>query len=558
MRSGLDRRIAAILAVLALAAVFVATSPDARFEADDAFDYASAVERAQYKDLLNPYHPIYLPIAKAVDSTLDTFIEVRSLDVLVVLGSMFTTGALVLFYKALKKWFGASPAQALFGAASLGTTYFVWRYAGEAEIYAFATFAGALLLWACVSWKPSRWTFIGLAALMVLAVLSHSVNAALVLATPLILNRRGWTWAQMAAVGGIAAALLLPALVIIYEIARTSNFGPASEASLIGFYLGDGIETTPNLRDLVLAIGVLGSVFVASNALFVFEPTRSRLDSMFGANSIADEIVMGATTPTWIGVAGLIAMILAGAAVAALLWRLIRAGTNEQEPKVSLAPAIVWCVAYAVVVLRGGVVSQPEVWALFPLALWSLVVGITVRRGVTSWQLAGVPATLLLATVIAGLLPLYTGADRMAETSEWLIAETREGDLVLTADSAGLARYLAYESPAHAAHIGYQGRDEVGAEMIEHMSSLLAENAPALAFVEYLASSGSIDGYHPVGDQPGRLFITADVFDPPDWLRSAKPLATQALIEMGQEHGDLFRPVDDDPNTLIRISDMDR
>src|SRR5690606_12791655 len=113
MRSGLDRRIAAILAVLALAAVFVATSPDARFEADDAFDYASAVERAQYKDLLNPYHPIYLPIAKAVDSTLDTFIEVRSLDVLVVLGSMFTAGAIVLFYKALKKWFGASPAQAL-------------------------------------------------------------------------------------------------------------------------------------------------------------------------------------------------------------------------------------------------------------------------------------------------------------------------------------------------------------------------------------------------------------------------------------------------------------
>src|SRR5690606_27606987 len=255
---------------------------------------------------------------------------------------------------------------------------------------------------------------------------------------------------------------------------------------------------------------------------------------------------------------GLIAMILAGGAIVALLWKLIRAGANAQKPKVSLAPAILWCTVYGAVVLRGGVVSQPEAWALFPMALWSLVVGMTVRRGVTSWQLAGVPATLLLATVIAGLLPLYTGTDRLAEASEWLTAETREGDLVLTADSAGLARYLAYESPAHAAHIGYQGRDEVGAEMIEHMSSLLAENAPALAFVEYLASSGSIDGYHPVGDQPGRLFITADVFDPPDWLRSAKPLATQALIEMGQEHGDLFRPVDDDPNTLIRISDMDR
>src|SRR5690606_5805860 len=325
--------------------------------------------------------------------------------------------------KALKKWFGASPAQALFGAASLGPTYFVWRYAGDAEIYAFATFAGALLLWACVSWKPSRWTFIGLAALMVLAVLSHSVNAALVLATPLILNRRGWTWAQMAAVGGIAAALLLPALVIIYEIARTSNFGPASEASLIGFYLGDGIETTPTLKDLALTVGVLGSVFVASNALFVLEPTRSLLDLMFGANSIADEMVMGATTPTWVGVAGLIAMILAGGAIVALLWKLIRAGANAQKPKGSLAPAILWCAVYGAVVLRGAVVSQPEDWALFRLALWSLVGGMTVRRGGTSWQPAGVPASLLLATVIAGLLPLYTGTDRLAEASEWLTAE---------------------------------------------------------------------------------------------------------------------------------------
>ena len=136
------------------------------------------------------------------------------------------------------------------------------------------------------------------------------------------------------------------------------------------------------------------------------------------------------------------------------------------------------------------------------------------------------------------------------------LPETRAA--ALTAYSAGHARYLAYESPPHAAHKGYQGRDEVGAAMIEHMSSLLAENAPAMAFVEYLASSGSVDGYHPVGDEPGRLFITADVFDPPDWLRSAKPLAAQALIELGREHRDLFHPVDADPDILVRIGDMDR
>ena len=59
-----QRLIALCLVVVAGSAIYLVTSPDNRFEADDAYDFAAAVEYGEFGSLISPYHLAYLPLVK--------------------------------------------------------------------------------------------------------------------------------------------------------------------------------------------------------------------------------------------------------------------------------------------------------------------------------------------------------------------------------------------------------------------------------------------------------------------------------------------------------------
>ena len=51
-----------------------------------------------------------------------------------------------------------------------------------------------------------------------------------------------------------------------------------------------------------------------------------------------------------------------------------------------------------------------------------------------------------------------------------------------------------------------------------------------------------------------RLFLTADIFDPLEWLGAAKLLSAEALVELGDDYGHLFRAVASG-RVLARVTD---
>ncbi len=160
-----------------------------------------------------------------------------------------------------------------------------------------------------------------------------------------------------------------------------------------------------------------------------------------------------------------------------------------------------------------------------------------------------VVVALFINSLVSGFFPLYLGENRHAILGAWFVENASPGDLVLTADSAGLARYLGYRSEAHAAHIGIHS-----AEDVPLIGDLIERGATTREILVTVHDRGQVSGHKAITGVDGRLFVTRDMFSPPSWLEAANPEAAKALRALGTQVGDRFEAV---PGTiyLVRVTD---
>lgn len=540
---------AALIFGLLFLAYFL-TQPSARFEADDAYDYAALVERGEFADLLNPYHPIYLPVVKTVYYVARVFGDTfDALMIFRILGAALAALTALLVYSIVSEL--ASEKIALFAAGGLAASYGFWRYAAEAEVYAFAFAAGAFLVWIGLRARSA----ILVAASAVVAVLAHALNAGAVLILPYILRKRGWAWSRIATVGALGAVLGLATTYLIYRIAVTSDLMYQADASsYMGFYLGEGLGAVSSPKNVLLGIGVLGSVVFAPNFLMILPPSREVLVDLFSANAIGDEVIMGTTNPLWIGIAGAVVTVaavgVAGYAIVGGAIQTVRGGIGEGR-RLLLVVSLLWALGcFAVIVWTGGP-TQPEVWLVFLVPFWMLL-GSLIKEPDRASGFKLVPALLAVSTLIAGLLPIHVGENRQATLGRWLVEHLEPGDVLVTADSSGFARYVGYFSATDAVHIGYNGSQDDSVETIETLSQLLQTDADNMEIADLFASVYLLSGAHRTAGT-GELYFTADVLDPPSWMRAARPGPSAALLDLADVGSGMFEPVTEDGWILRRI-----
>jgi hypothetical protein len=344
--------------------------------------------------------------------------------------------------------------------------------------------------------------------------------------------------------------LLVPILFGVYRYSVDHDIAGAPETDFATFYIGDGTQADTRPRDLILTVGIVGSLIIASNALFLYEPVRALITEILPTRALTDELYMGATAPEWLGWIAPVSMAAALVSLVALALHLELVGSfRSTEGKF----VIIWMTVYSCIVIVGGNVTQPEVWLLLLLPVWVLVVLSLPVRLVSSRLLLLVAGSLALNSLISGLLPLYTSDDRQANLTVWLESNTTTSDLVLTADGAGLARYIAYYHPPQAAHIGGRSAANGAVDEVETLWDMIIDRVPTREIIGYLGDRELLSGHRgqPAGD--GNLYATRDFFVPPSWLEAANPDVAQTLAEMGKKYSHMFRPVDGSDLYLVRI-----
>lgn len=535
------------IGLIVLSVVYLVTSPDHRQEAEDSYDYAAAVEFGEFADLLYPYHLLYLPLVDSFYTPAKALgIADRAHPLMVLLGAVTAAATVVLFVSLLRRWLQIPWAVAVFGGGALAFSYGFWRYSGEAEVYALASLIAVVLLWTAVTVSPSRRGIALLAAVIVLAIGTHILNAALVIALPYLLSKRGWRLQELGALTVSSAVLLGAFLAGIYWYALERGVPLASDG-FVGFYLSTGGPGATSVSDLLAGIAVLGAAISAPNFVYILEPGRSLLTQLFPGMSLEDELVMGTSAPTWLGLVAVLTLVVLGVSAVILARRFrVRPFLVTAEGRF----LALWLLAYLAVVVWGGNARVPEVWLMILVPLWAFVVGMLRGSAVRNAEMVLLVGALALHSLVGGFAPLQLGEDRLETTSAWLATHAGENDVLVTADSSKRARYVAYQTPAHASHIGV-GPDPIGD--IQLFESLVTAQAPTSEIIAALNAANRMYGYRPTPVEDGQLYITADMFDPPPWLEAQRPEAADALRSLGPRIGQHFTPI---PNTdyLIRTN----
>jgi hypothetical protein len=538
--------------VAVISILYLATSPDNRFEADDAYSFAAAVEHGDFGSVVNPYHLGYVPLLKAIHAPVKAVAPgLDALPFMAAVGAVAGAITVVIFYLLLIDWLQATKAQAIFGAAALGVSYGFWRYTAEAEVYALAALAAVLLLLVAVRMRPGWLAVVVIAALACFAVLAHALNLALIVALPVLLIQRGWQWHRVIVSAAVFGTAMVAITLGAYSLARANGIDAALDTSYIGFYVGGESGNRLALGDIAPTIGIIGSTVIAANSVFVFEEVRDFLTTAYPANAIADEVTMGATAPEWLRYLAPVLWLGSLIALAVLLWRLRSARFASWKDGYTL---YIWLGAYLAIVLIGRGIIQPEVWLLALVPFWAIVVGAMQRvdmRGKLPWV---VVAFLAANSVVNGFMPIYLGENRLEEFARWPISNVSQGDLILTADSSSTARFLAYQSPAHTAQIGV-GPPEMALENIELLGEMIERELTTAQILKELDARGLIEGFKQISEQAGTLYITRDLFDPPSWLEAARPESADALRALEEQIGHLFFAVDDSDLYLVRATD---
>jgi hypothetical protein len=508
-----------LVAVLGTAAVYALTGPGNRSEADDAFWFAYDIEHADLRELVGDRHTahlLFLPLARGLFNLLRLLgIDGRAYDAVRLTNCLLAAAAVVLFGVVLRRRLRLSWFAAVTGAAGLAVSYGFWRYANETEAYAAAIFVIVLLCLVGFSGLRSTTAVVTAGALAALGTLIHIlgvVPAVVVVPFMLMLERR---------------ARDLAIYVVSYTaLAGTIAYGAFRYAAppgqgFAGYLLGRSPGANYSPRAIPESVLSLAQDIATSSFLFAYDGIARRLVAAFPTQYLMEEQYAGASADGIVRTVPLVTVPMLVLLAAVLVWSMRRQMLNHDRPRTvagPLAAVAAWTVAYWLVVV-GQSSSAPEAWIPLLPAVWILIAVIVFDRAHDRTQRVLVVAllvALLVHNLAGGFWMMHSRAtDFNAVKARWLLDNARNGDVILTADGAVFERYLRYYSPAKVISLEGLPPDELA-------------NA-------YAAAAG----------QPGRVFATEGVFNPPSQLRAFDQVSFYAIDRFASDLRNEFRKVHD-------------
>lgn len=482
-------------AFLVLAVFYAVTAPANRTEADDALWYAADVERLEWPGLFQPLHLLYLPLGRAAWQAAKGFGgPERAYPLLALLGAICMAAAMVVAWDLLVRRLNVRPLQAACATGLLAFSYGVWRYAAEAEVYAPAFLGSAVLAHLALAAHPGAWNRVGLVVSGAATPFLYSlaVGAAAVAVPVARLSRHGWRE---------TAAYVVPTGVLGVGLATLGYVAAGRPgSSLIEFYRGgEGGLWLGSVADLGRHLLAASQVLVSGNFVLVYETVREALPGWLPGRMLQDELYAGIHAPPLIGWLAPLTLL---ALFSCVIWFVLAVRRPERSAarRAARRMGAAWLAAHVLLGVAFSRAGQPEVWLLAVFPAWLLAVSLLVPDGDAVAPTGALCAALMVHNAIGGLAVYQSvDGDRHRAKATWLVETSVAEDVILTAESAGFARYLSYWAPSNVVNLQFLPLDTLG---------MVYDSA---------VSSGA------------RVFATGEVFDPPEHYRALRPILADSL-----------------------------
>jgi hypothetical protein len=508
-----------LVAILGLSLMYVLTGPGNRSEADDAFWFADDIEHGTIRKLFGDAHTahlLFLPLGRGLFNTLRLVgIDVRAYDAVRLTNCLVAATAVVLFGSMLRRRFGLSMFAARTGAAGLAVSYGFWRYANETEAYAVAILLIVVLCLVGFSGLRSTTHVIVASVVAALGAFIHvlGVIPALVVVPFILLWER-----RIRDVTVYLLGFAILAGMIGYGAYR---YAASPQQSFADYLSGPSPDTHYSARIIPESAVSLGQDIATSNFLFSYPGVARRIAAAFPTVYLVEEQYAGEHSDRSVRIVPLVTLPMLLLLATALIWSVRRRALDRNPQRrvtAHLAAVTAWIVAYWLIVVRWSS-SAPEAWIPLLPAVWILIAVVVVKRARTDLQRAVVVA--LLAVLAAhnftgGFWMMHNrSSDFNAVKARWLLDHAGSDDAILTADGAVFERYLRYFSAAKVVNL------------------------------EGLSSEELVDVYAAAVRQPGQVFATAGVFDPPSQIRALDEASFHAIEEFASTVERDFRKVFD-------------
>jgi hypothetical protein len=490
-----------------------------RSETDDAFAFALIVERSTGTALVGSEHLphlLFLPMWRGLyDAARVVLPDMGAYDVLRFVNSALAAAAAAWFVALLHERFGTSLRAAVLAGAGLAASYGFWRYANESDAYPIAAVLAVALCWVVLApdISPTRAACGGIVG--VIGALCHILLLIpfLVVGPVVFVGARRWRCLGAYVITG--ALLLLLTLGVLYGIGR------AADQSFPEYVEGAG-EGSLSLSSIARAPVGIGPNFVAMNLAFAFEPFVDRLSGLAPTMDLDEERFAAERAPqvSRIAPVSFVVLVVLGLVLLALAVRRWRG-----VPSSRLLAVFLWALGLAIVILARSP-TTPEAWLPILIPAWILIgVGILDRVPERASGVA-VAFVLVLAVhnLVAGILVMRSpDNDLGARRAAWLLANAKEGDVILVAEGSTFERYLAYRTSAEVVPLRYLDAGELRrryAAVTDSAGDVFATEGVFLSKSEYCAQSQSLcEDLNEFGAQIRGQFMPIDLPRPQQVFR---------------------------------------
>ena len=500
----------ALVAAALLFGGYTATAPVNHSEANDAYGYAYSVETCATSQLWHSQHLLYFPTARVLWLLARQMgLAERAFPVMVWFSRVCGVLSVLLLFLLLHRRVTAPERDpqksralwlaAVAGAGGLAFSYGFWRYSNEAEIYT----PGALLIllaWLAAAGRPTWRNAILSGILAAFACLMHILNVLPALAAIPVFYLAQRRFRDAITHGLVAGALTGTTYLAFY--------GSRVLAEIFG--LGaDQPEGGCSWASLLKGLVALAQDLTAGNFLFASEKFQHAMVQLFPYRALARQIFTGqhadllARTIPFIT---LTLLVMLGVALLIIRWKTGR--TSVPHLPLAIAAAT-WLGLQSIVVLITEP-GSPENWVMTLPPFWILI-AVTLYTPIAAAGRPFVPLAIMALLCVHN----YFGGFRLladprgdlaACKSAWLIQNAKSGDLILTAESFEIMRYLRYYSGADVVHLVY--------EVTPASKAVLLAN---------------------LRQRSGHVFATAEVFDLPPSLKHRFPQRAVFLEALGRE-----------------------
>lgn len=421
------------------------TYPENRMENDDGYLYAYLIKERPINsnELFSAKMTYYLPLCKVVYKYVSLISQekVSAYMTMCSISIFFSAITLLIVYKLLREIMCFSTQTCILGCLFLLFSYGYWRYSTEADVYAISFFWLTLTYFLLSKEIRFKYSYLKISIIASLGVVFYKPSfIILFIIFPIVLIvKKQIKYLIKYQISGAFCIILF--YLIGYLISQDTQ-----SIQYLDYLFGGG-KTNPGSP--ILSFFTLGSNIISANFIFGISQISNFIQSTFPYH-IIDEEIFAASRNGILNYIAITTLIAFGIIFLVFFIKFIFFDSRDFVRSVHGKISIIWFALYGSVMAMLDP-NAPEPWLLLLLPITFSVSYIFHFLELQKKKLVPfvIVILLFLHNSIGGIAIIFSEkGDYIKQQTKWLIQNSSENDLILTAGSNTMHRYLMYKAKA--------------------------------------------------------------------------------------------------------------